>query len=111
MTTEYRSSNGNRLQVEANGRVVLASGLANLRALGCPDHLATRMEERMERRNAGIHCDQLLARAKAVGAQVEADKHKLAAIQAEAPAAPTVSSFVDSEMAKRLRQASGRTSR
>ena len=48
---EYRSSTGQRFEVAANGRIAPASGEINLRSLGCPDWLATRVENsRIEQR-------------------------------------------------------------
>lgn len=44
MNIEYRTSHGQRMEVNANGRVVPGSGQANLRAMGCPEHIARKVE-------------------------------------------------------------------
>jgi hypothetical protein len=48
---EYRNSNGSCIEMAANGRLMPAQHEVNLRTLGCPDWLATRIEnDRIERR-------------------------------------------------------------
>lgn len=108
---ERRGPSGTRLE-RGNNReltVLAAPNEAEFRAMGCPDHLIARAMERRSAKANRAKSDDVLARAKAVGAQVEADKAKLAAMAA-APAAPA-HSVVDSDMAARLKAASGRISR
>jgi hypothetical protein len=113
MTTEYRSSSGNRLRIEANGRVTADRSTVNLRALGCPEELVDSLERKREARQQNLANHDVKARAAKIGAQIAADNAKFAHVLA-APAEetkPAVSSFVDSGMANRLKQASGRLSR
>ena len=44
MAIEYRTAHGQRLEINANGRILPGSGLVNLRAMGCPDHIARKVE-------------------------------------------------------------------
>ena len=62
MNIEYRTSHGMRMEVNANGRLTVG-GPANLRALGCPEHIARKVENSAILRRA--------ARAMAIGAPAE----------------------------------------
>lgn len=44
MAIEYRTAHGQRLEINANGRILPGSGLVNLRAMGCPEHIARKVE-------------------------------------------------------------------
>jgi hypothetical protein len=44
MNIEYRTARGNRLEVNANGQILPGSGPVNLRAMGCPDFIARKVE-------------------------------------------------------------------
>jgi len=87
---EYRSSTGQRLEVAANGRIAPAQGEIDLRSLGCPDWLATRVEnDRIERRASAAMAKgaapakpvptlhELKARAAQIGQQIADDNRRL----------------------------------
>jgi hypothetical protein len=111
MRIEYRSITGRRLKVEGNGQVLEDRSPANLRAMGCPEHLVRSLERKREQRREMLDLSSQLSRAAEIAKQIEADNAKFAHVLA-APAEPASTySVVDAEMQKRLKQASGRTSR
>ncbi|SRR6266403_4928366 len=44
MNLEYRTARGQRLEINANGTVLPGTGPVNLRAMGCPDYIARKVE-------------------------------------------------------------------
>jgi hypothetical protein len=107
---EYRNANGTRIEVAANGRLMPAQNEVNLRSLGCPDWLATRVENsRIERRAKAAMAkgsepavanvpttEELKARAAQVGQQIADDNRRL---------------IEQDELKTRLRAAAGITTR
>lgn len=110
---ERRVVGGGRLERGDNreSTVLAAPTAEEFRAMGCPEHLITRAMDRRAAKGTRVKTDDVLARAKAIGAQVEADKAKLAALETSAVPAAPAHSAIDPEMAKRLKAASGRISR
>lgn len=105
---EYRTSSGQAFEIAANGHLV--APVINLRSLGCPDWLATKVENAREHRSireraatamskgtvATPSDEEIRRKAAAIGEQVAADKEELRR---------------EDEMREKMRIASGRTTR
>jgi hypothetical protein len=91
MAIEYRTAHGQRLEINANGRILPGSGLVNLRAMGCPDHIARKVENGQILRRAAsamsastpapvVVTDEMRrAKAAQIGEQIAEDNRKLQA--------------------------------
>jgi hypothetical protein len=88
MKIEYRSSTGRRLEINANGGIMPGSGPVNLRAMGCPEHIARKVETGQVLRRAAIAMSvtpapdadaQRRAKAARIGQQIADDNRKLEA--------------------------------
>jgi len=109
MQIEYRSSRGTRLEVNANGQILPSSGPVNLRAMGCPDYIARKVENGDILRRA--------AKAMAIGAPApaapvtDADLRRRAAEIGQKIADDNAKFRADEELKKRLRARAGITDR
>ena len=104
MVIEYRSSRGQRLEVNANGAIMPGTGPVNLRAMGCPDYIARKVETGQVRRRA--------AEAMAVGATlplpVTDETRRAKAAQIETQIAEDARKLqADTELKNRLQSAAG----
>ncbi len=95
---EYRTASGERIELAASGQLVSTRQKVNLRSLGCPDWLATRIEDtRRNRHNVAQHseCDATLT--------ISEMKARAAKI-ADAIAADAKHFEQDEELRRRMRQ-------
>jgi len=88
---EYRTIHGQRLEINANGRILPGSGLVNLRAMGCPEHIARKVEsgQILRRANEALAVGATLplqvtdetrrAKATKIGEQIAEDDRKFQA--------------------------------
>jgi len=104
MQIEYRTRDGHRLEVAANGRVVPASEPINLRSLGCPDWLAQKVENSKVLRRAAVAMG-VVPQAPAV--VTDADRRAKAAQIGEQIAADARKLQSDTELKNRLQAAAG----
>jgi hypothetical protein len=93
MKIEYRSSQGRRLEVNANGAIMPGTGQVNLRAMGCPEHIARKVENSEVLRRAAaamakgtpapastvVADESRRAKAAQIGQQIADDNRKLEA--------------------------------
>lgn len=84
MLKEYRTSRGVAFEIAANGHIVPPT--INLRSLGCPDWLASKVERSREARALRENApapkptttdEALRKRAAAIGAEVAADQEEI----------------------------------
>jgi hypothetical protein len=105
---EYRTAHGQRLEINANGRILPGSGLVNLRAMGCPEYIARKVENGQVLRRA--------AAAMSVGTPgptvvTDADRRAKAAQIAEQIAEDDRKFQADAELKNRLQSLAGITYR
>jgi hypothetical protein len=89
MNIEYRTLGGQRrLEVNANGAIMPGTGPVNLRAMGCPEHIARKVETGQVLRRAAVAMsvtpapdadETRRARAAQIGQQIAEDNRKLQA--------------------------------
>jgi hypothetical protein len=104
MVIEYRTYHGRRLENFGNANVLLGTGPVNLRSLGCPDHIARKVENSQTLRRAGL--------AMSIGAPAptevtDADRRAKAAKIAEQIAEDDRKFQADAELKKRMQSLAG----
>jgi hypothetical protein len=108
MLVEYRTCRGQRIEINANGTILPANGPVNLRAMGCPEHIARKVENgRILSRAATAMAIGTSAPASTM--VTDADRRAKAAQIAEQIAEDARKLQADTELKNRLQAAAGIT--
>jgi hypothetical protein len=104
MNLEYRTCRGQRIEINANGTILPGTGPVNLRAMGCPDYIARKVESGQILRRAAT---AMLVGATEPAVVTDADRRAKAA-QIEAQIAEDARKLqADTELKNRLQTAAG----